>query len=326
MRERAADLRLANEIARMQGLEKGVLAPSSLHLFWDITSKLGKEAVVLADDRIYQIARWGLERAACQGARVVYFKHQDPNALQLQLQKQKPSPRQTILVLTDGWCPHCGKAAPLPAYLTLLREHKGLLLIDDTQALGVLGKNPTRSMPYGEGGGGLLQWFGLQGEDIITVCSLAKGLGVPVSVMSGSERQVKAFLRKSETRVHCSPVSAAHVHAALHALQENRKNGSMLRQKLLQNVRLFKKAVLQHGFSTRGSFFPVQTLMPAPAIRPQVLYRQLGELGIKSLLLEPHLSKEPEVSFCLSASHSTEQIRRVAESLSLVSQSVSLMV
>ncbi|MFD3003159.1 aminotransferase class I/II-fold pyridoxal phosphate-dependent enzyme [Pontibacter toksunensis] len=310
----------------MQGLERGVLAPSSLHLFWDVMGKLGKDALVLADDKVYQVARWGLERAACHGASVLFFEHHNPKSLEQQLKRQCTSHCRMVFVLTDGWCPHCGKAAPLPQYLALARKHNGFLLIDDTQALGVLGKSPTRRMPYGEGGGGLLQWFGLRGQDIITICSLAKGFGVPVSVMSGSASWINQFVRQSETRVHSSPVSVAHVHAALHALSVNRKHGQVLRQKLLQNVRRFRKSVSRLGFSARGSFFPVQTLRHSLDIPPQVLYQKLSEMGIKALLLESHESIEPRVSFCLSASHTTDQLRRMAVCLSKVSNFVTLMV
>lgn len=326
LRERKTDVWLAKEVANMQGLERGVLAPSSLHLFWDVMGRLGKEALVLADDQIYQIARWGLERAACHGASVVFFKHHNPKSLQQQLKRQRAFHRKMVLVLTDGWCPHCGKAAPLPEYLALARKHKGLLLIDDTQALGVLGKSPTTSMPYGEGGGGLLQWFGLRGQDIVTICSLAKGFGVPLSVMSGSASWMKDYVQQSETRVHCSPVSVAHVHAALHALSVNRKYGKVLRQKLLQHVRLFQNTVSRLGFSTRGSFFPVQTLRHPLKLPPQVLYQKLSEMGINALLLEPHESREQGVSFCLSASHTTDQLRQLAVCLSQVRNFVTQMV
>lgn len=306
----------------MQGLERGVLSPSSLHLFWDIMGKLGNNTLILADEEVYQIAKWGLERAGCHGARVVYFKHHNPESLRLQLYKQAPYRQLSIIVLTDGWCPHCGKAAPLPAYLALAREYKGLMLVDDTQALGVLGKNPSRGMPYGEGGGGLLQWFGLAGQDIITICSLAKGFGVPLSVMSGSAHWIKKFEQLSDTRVHCSPVSSAHVCAALHALCENRKHGRSIRKKLFYNVQRFRKLLAQAGLKSLGGFFPVQTLNHGLLDTPQVLYKALTERGVKALLLKPHHTKEPAIAFCLSATHSAVQISRAVKTLDALHHAV----
>ena len=315
LREPSLNGSLAGAIAGMQGLERGVLAPSSLHLFWDLMGKQDKNSLLLADAGIYKIGSWGLERASCQGARVVYFKHHCPQHLALLLQKECQRQPYKVLVLTDGWCPHCGQAAPLPLYLDLVRKYRGLLLIDDSQALGILGKNPTSPMPYGEGGGGLLQWFGLQGSDIVTICSLAKGLGVPLSVMSSSASFINTFVRQSETRVHCSPVSAAHVQAALHALKTNRKRGSLLRQKLLQNIRLFQKLISGLGLSTRGDFFPLQSIYPEKPLQPHRLYLPLAQRGIRTLLLQSHVSRETSLSFCFSATHTAEQIRRLAAGL-----------
>ena len=42
--------------------------------------------------------------------------------------------------MTDGFCPGCGRAAPLREYLESARAQRGLLVLDDTQAIGVLGR------------------------------------------------------------------------------------------------------------------------------------------------------------------------------------------
>jgi hypothetical protein len=69
------------------------------------------------------------------------------------------------------------------------------LVIDDTQALGILGHSPGPHAPYGKGGGGSLQWAGIGGPDVLVVSSLAKGFGAPVAVLAGSEATVEMSLR-----------------------------------------------------------------------------------------------------------------------------------
>ena len=311
LREPAINQVVADQVAQMQGLERGVLAPSSLHLFWDIFGKAGKETCILADEKVYAIARWGLERAAARGARVINFKHQDSKDLLLKLQRLAPE-KLTLLVVTDGWCPHCGKPAPLRDYLLLIRSYGGLLLLDDSQALGIMGKQPDQEMPGGKGGGGLLPWYGVQGDEIITICSLAKGLGVPLSVISGSRARIEEFKSRSETRVHSSPVSAAHVQATLQALSQHKKCGNLLRLKLLKNIRLFRKSLGKFGFTTYGSFFPVQTLKLPASTQPYAMYQQLLKMNIRALLLEPHREEKPEISFCITVLHTPEQLMRAA--------------
>ncbi len=62
-----------------------------------------------------------------------------------------------------------------------VRRFGGLLVIDDTQALGILGRNPGQDAPYGRGGGGSLRRANIQGPDILVGASLAKGFGVPIA-------------------------------------------------------------------------------------------------------------------------------------------------
>ncbi len=302
---------VANRVAQMQGLERGVLAPSSLHLFWDVFGQVGRDTIILADEKVYAIARWGTERAAGRGAKVISFKHQDANDLSLKLHWYVPT-KATLFVVTDGWCPHCGKPSPLPDYLHLIRKYGGTLVLDDSQAFGILGTQPDKAMPYGKDGGGLLPWYKLQGNNIISICSLAKGFGVPISVLSGSQSWVERFKSGSEIRVHSSPASAAHVHAALHALWQNKKSGGLLRQKLFKNIRLFQKCLIKHGLTTSGSFFPVQTLQLSNLTHSYNLYHQLLKLNIGALLLEPHQGEMPDISFCITALHTPEQLIRAA--------------
>src|SRR5439155_1761385 len=82
-----------------------------------------------------------------------------------------------------------GRVAPLDAYLALVRRRGGLLLVDDTQALGVLGAR-RGTHPYGTGGGGSPAWTGARGPGLVVVASLAKGFGVPVAVVSGERSAI----------------------------------------------------------------------------------------------------------------------------------------
>jgi 8-amino-7-oxononanoate synthase len=317
--ESALNKWVAGKVAKMQGLERGILAPSSLHLFWDVFGRTRKETLILYDDKIYAVGKWGLERATLRGATVVSFHHQDADSLKHKIQTYA-QPSSSLVVLTDGWCPHCGQPAPLPEYIQVIRKYKGLLMVDDTQALGILGANACQKSPYGQGGGGLLQWYNLQGDDMVTICSLAKAFGVPVAAMCGSRKWIENFKKHSETRVHTSPVSTAHVHAAFHVLTENKNKGSMLRHKLLKNVALFKQQLLDIGIATKGDVFPVQTLKLPAGTNVHNLYQQLLDENIRALLLEPHRGRKPVISLCISASHTSEQIRRAT---SCISKSIS---
>src|SRR5262245_38188986 len=181
LREACSAPAIARQLAALVGCERSVLGTSTLHLCWDLFHGLADaRSVIYMDADLYPIARWGIERAAARGVPVREIPHHDDEALRRRI-RQEPARRRPVVV-TDGFCPRCGRAAPLGAYLDAAERWGGRLVIDDTQALGILGRHPRPLAPYGGGGGGSLRWSKLASPDVIVVASLAKGFGVPVAV------------------------------------------------------------------------------------------------------------------------------------------------
>ena len=157
---------VAGELARLQGSEAATLLPSTLHLFWDLFHVLDRQhTAILCDTELYPIARWGVERAAGLGTPLHRFPHHDAAALARMVERLAQAKLRPIIV-ADGYCPGCGRLAPIPAYAEIARHAGGYLVLDDTQALGILGEAPSRANPYGTGGGGSLRWHGVFGPHI----------------------------------------------------------------------------------------------------------------------------------------------------------------
>lgn len=318
LEEPAANGAVAQQLARLQGGQRGLLAPSTLHLFFDLCGMLARDRVAIYHDAgIYPIARWGIERAAALGAPVRSFPHHDGDALRRAL--LTGDKRLRPIVISDGACPGCGSVAPVPEYLALVRERGGLLVLDDTQALGILGHSPQVDEPYGRGGGGTLRWSGTGGPDLLVIASLAKGFGVPVAVLTGSLEMVAWFEARSETRVHCSPPSAALVRAAQDALRINAGKGDFLRRRLANLVRRFRTLLAQNGFSASGELFPVQTLRGVPGADCMALHEGLLRLGVKAVLHRPRAGTGALLSFLVSALHSPRELETAVSVLAEVS-------
>jgi 8-amino-7-oxononanoate synthase len=292
-------------LARLAGCRAGVLAPSTLHLFWDLFGILACDSVAIhADAGLYPIGRWGVERAAARGARVRAFRHHDPDALGASLGR---SPGLRPLVVADGFCPACGRPAPIREYLELLRPRGGLLILDDTQALGIFGHEPGPGAPYGRGGGGSVRRAGIAGPDVAVVSSLAKGFGVPVAVLAASRAFVARFERESETRVHCSPASIPAMRAAARALRVNARHGDALRLRLARNVRRFRRRLAEAGVTPGGGLFAVQALAAGPRVDPPALHRRLLGRGIRTVLQRPE-----RLLVILRADHAPREIDALA--------------
>ena len=335
----AADV--AASLAALQGCGDTVLAPSTLHLFWDLFDAFADPGpaadrpgtTVHYDAGLYTIGRWGVERAGCRGLPVRAFAHHDPASLERHLAEDRkwagdrwtgnrpPVP----IVVADGFCPACGRAAPLAAYLRAARRAGGWLVLDDTQALGVLGA----------GGGGSLRHAALapaERDDVLLVSSLAKAFGAPLAALSGSAERVSRFRATSRTRVHCSPPSAADLAAAAAALAVNRRCGDALRLRLTQLVRRFRARLAGHGVRPAGGEFPVQSVIPPASVYAARVHAGLLRCGVQTALVaaderRPGLAHDgraapggrapsgPVLCFVFTARHRADEVDYAADAL-----------
>lgn len=302
------------ELAKISGCEDAILAPSTLHLFWDLFSIFAVPGMtVFLDEGAYPIVRWGAERAAALGLPVRQFRHYDVQALQKELRHAGPG---SVVVAADGYCASCGQRAPLREFLDLLRDRSGSLVIDDTQALGIFGCWPRPWRPYGGGGGGSLQFTGIRDSSLIVVSSLAKGFGVPVAVLLGSKTMLTEYESNSRTRVHCSPPSVAVIAAAARALKINREHGDSLRLRLAQRVAHFRGRLSNLGVLGSTNLFPVQPLRLPGHKRGRDIYTALQQCGVRTVLQRGTHENRERITFVITAEHSETDIDYAAACLS----------
>jgi 8-amino-7-oxononanoate synthase len=303
---------IAGKFAALVGCESALPVASTLHLFWDLFGVLARDQVrIYMDQGTYAIARWGVERAAARGVPVRRFAHHDPAALKTAIEQDRHGGRRPIVV-ADGFCPACGRPAPVAQFLQSTAPHGGHVVLDDTQALGVLGRQGGTA--YGRGGGGSLRWQDIRSPDVIVGSSLAKGFGVPMAMLAGSASLIRRFEAQSETRLHCSPPSVANLRAAEHALAVNRADGDHLRRYLAQLVRRFRAGLRAIGLAADGGLFPVQTLRPA-GVAAEVLYERLLDLGIHTIVIRRCREIGAQVAFLITALHRSSDIDLAVEAI-----------
>ncbi|MDM0106069.1 8-amino-7-oxononanoate synthase [Variovorax sp. J22R24] len=308
----------AAALPRLQGLAAATLLPSTLHLFWDLLRQLAREtrSALLLDAGAYPILRWSAEGAAAAGAAVRRFAHHDSAALE-RLARGAVRDGLRPVVVCDGFCPGCNRPAPLAAYARIAGEGGGTLVLDDTQALGILGAEPSAACPFGHGGGGSLRWQGVGGAHIAVGASLAKGFGAPVAALSGSDALIGRFLDRSETRLHCSPPSSAAVAAARQAVALGARYGDGWRARLLRLVLRLRETLAQAGLVPVGRLpFPVQSFVShqGPELAP-LLWRRLQASGVRALLTRGCQELAPRLTFIVTALHRQAHIDGVAQLL-----------
>ena len=298
-------------LAALTGCEAAALRPSTLHVFWDLFGMIGPHHSVYLDAGAYAIAHWGVERAAARGVQVTVFPHHDERALRRAIQRGR---RERPVIVADGFCPGCGTPAPIADYLSAMEGRGGLLVLDDTQALGIFGRSPACAQPYGRGGGGSLRFHGVASSQVVLIASLAKAFGVPVAMLAGSAAAVRSFEAHSETRVHASPPSAAVIHAAAHALRVNAAQGDGLRSRLGASVARLRSRLSAAGISTRGGIFPSQTIDAPGGADARELHGRLLQAGVRTVLRGVR-GNTAAVTLLITARHSCAAIDWAASAI-----------
>jgi 8-amino-7-oxononanoate synthase len=316
LEEHAGGRVLARELAQLIGGEAGILYPSTLHLFRDVFQVAApKGTIILFDSASYPIARWGAEGAALNGVPTETFPHHDAVALERRVRKARRA-GQRPLIVADGLCPSCGRPAPLPALASLAADTGGSVVIDDTQALGVLGREPSPTAPLGIGGGGTLAWHGLASRNTVVGASLAKAFGAPLAILSGTAETLTRITRDGETRIHTSPPSAANIAAGRNAVAANRAQGDHLRARLVRLVGQLRQEMRKLGLQPRSELpIPMQTVAMPSLRAAKAALASLDENGIRALVTRSCREDLPSLTLLITARHASADISRAAAAL-----------
>ncbi len=302
---------LGRRLASLTGCEDAVLGTSTFHIFWDLFQTILPEgAEIFVDAGAYPIARWAVQCARARRSHVATFGHHDASALSAALRRCCHGKRRAIVV-TDGYCTSCGRSAPLRQYHAAVSGTAGVLVIDDTQALGVLGQSPDHLHFAGAGGGGSLRHLELTASNIILVSSLAKGFGAPTAVLCATREYIRAFRTESETRLHCSPPSNADLRAVENALRLNAAYGEALRLRLRGLVGRFRRNLLHTGLTVRGGAYPMQSILLPTAVAVRVS-AGLKRQGVRTLLQGPCRGDGLAVTAIVNARHTLCEIDRAS--------------
>ncbi|MBJ7309185.1 aminotransferase class I/II-fold pyridoxal phosphate-dependent enzyme [Rugamonas sp. CCM 8940] len=294
---------LAAQLAALQGCQAATLQVSTMQLFWDLFGMLAAEPLaLLVDGGAYPIARWGAERAVARGLPQQVFRHGAVDAAAA-LARQWSRRGRRPLILADGYSPGTAGAPPLARLARIAGEGGGYLVLDDTQALGVLGR----------AGGGSLRRHGVAGPHVLVGASLAKAFGAPLAVLAGSAELVARFEAHSQTRRHCSPPSLAAIAAGQRALRINRACGDGLRRSLWRVVEQFRRALAARGIECRGGQFPVQTVRLAEGVDAAALQAALARDGVEAVA--QMTEGGAALSFLLRADHRPQDIEQAVAAL-----------
>ncbi len=234
---------------------------------------------------------------------VIFYDHCDADHLDQLLEK---SGSTDPMVITDGIFPLTGEIAPLDAIFPVVRKHRGILVVDDAHATGVLGDT----------GKGTPEHFGLCGEEgIYQTETMSKALGGYGGFISGS-RTLTSLIRDHSTTYQAStalppPIVAAGI-ASLGILGDSPD----LRLRLLETSLYLRKEIAGIGYRTTDCRTPIIPVIFDAPEKARDLSHFLEEHGVIVPFMNYPVRKEMhQVRIAVSVSHTEEQVSQLLELL-----------
>ncbi|MBC8951350.1 glycine C-acetyltransferase [Xenorhabdus sp. TS4] len=292
---------LENKIAEFLGMEDAILYSSCFDANGGLFETLfGPEDAIISDALNHASIIDGIR--LCKAKRYRYANN-DMQELRSQLEKVKAEGVQNILIATDGVFSMDGVIADLKSICDLADEFGALVMVDDSHAVGFVGKH----------GRGTHEYCDVMGRVDIITGTLGKALGGASGGYTAARKEVVEWLRqRSRPYLFSNSLAPAIVTASIKVL-DMLKNGDDLRERLWKNANLFREKMTAAGFTLAGADHAIIPVMLGDAKLAQEFAAELLKEGIYVIgFFYPVVPKgQARIRTQISAAHTEEQIERV---------------
>ncbi len=245
------------EIAALVGTEAcSIFASTTLLNHGVIPALAGKDGVIFLEKAAHATMYEGAKIARDSGATLVNFQQNDLDSLEVLLKKHNSARKK--LILTDGVFSMTGDYADLPSLDRLAKKYNALVFVDDAHGFGVVGENPSPDNPYGHRGNGLINYYGLDYDNMVYVGCFSKAYGSYGSFICCSQK-LRDFLLSQATPHDlggAGPASA--MSATMAGLKINKERGESLRQRINTLTQRAIKGLKDLGYKVENhTGFPI---------------------------------------------------------------------
>ncbi len=228
------------------------------------------------------------------------FRYKNGDMADLEAKLQEASAARYRLIATDGVFSMDGYIANLPAICDLAEKYKAMVMVDDSHAVGFLGKN----------GRGTHEHHGvMQRVDIITG-TLGKALGGASGGYTSGRKEIISLLRqRSRPYLFSNSVAPPIVAASLKVL-DIVTGSSGLRDKLVSNTRMFRARLNSYGFQVLPGEHPIVPVMLGDAAVATRFADALLERGVYVIGFSYPVVPQGKarIRVQVSAAHSTDEL------------------
>jgi glycine C-acetyltransferase len=243
----AVHKQLEQRLTEFLGTEDTILYSSC----WDANggvfeTLLGPEDAVISDELNHASIIDGIRLCKAQRFR---YKNNDLNDLAARLQEARAA--RFRLIVTDGVFSMDGSIARLDGICDLADRHDALVMIDDSHAVGFMGKR----------GRGTHEHLGVMGRIDIITGTLGKALGGASGGYASGRKEIIELLRQRSRPYLFSNTLAPPIAAASIKVLDLLSSSTELRDRLEANTRFFREGLERLGFNVLPGTHPITPIM-----------------------------------------------------------------
>jgi len=228
---------------------------------------MGEEDAIISDELNHASIIDGVRLAKAKRLR---YKNSDMADLEAQLKAAEAAGARFKLVVTDGVFSMDGYIAKLPQICDIAEKHGALVMVDDSHAVGFMGRN----------GRGTHEHCGVMGRVDILTGTFGKALGGASGGYIASSKIIIDWMRqKGRPYLFSNSVAPSIVAATLKALELLKTSGDLI-QRVHENGRYFRAEMEKRGFALQPGEHPIVPVMLYDAPLAQEFAARLLDEGV----------------------------------------------
>lgn len=266
---------------------------------------LGAEDAIISDELNHASIIDGIR--LCKAER---FRYANNNMSELEARLKEAAGARFKMIATDGVFSMDGSIANLPAICDLAENHKALVMVDDSHAVGFMGKR----------GRGTHEYHSVMGRVDVITGTLGKALGGASGGYVSGRKEIVDLLRQRSRPYLFSNTLAPCIAGASLKVMELLSSSTALRDRLEANTKFFREGIAKLGFTVLPGTHPIVPLMLGDAslasrMADALLTRGVYVIGFSYPVVPQGKAR---IRIQISAGHSLEELSFALEQFNAV--------
>ena len=303
---------LENRLTEFLGTEDTILYSSCFDANGGLfETLLDQEDAVISDELNHASIIDGVR--LCKASR---FRYKNGDMADLEAKLKEASGARNRLIATDGVFSMDGYIARLPEICDLGDKYNAMVMVDDSHAVGFMGKS----------GRGTHEHHNVMGRIDILTGTLGKALGGASGGYTSGRKEIIDLLRQRSRPYLFSNSLAPPIVAASVKVLELLTETSELRDRLFSNTKLFRERMSSSGFHILPGEHPIVPVMLGDAALASRMADLLLRKGIYVIGFSYPVVPQGKarIRVQISAAHTREEIEYAAEQFGVVKRELGI--